>query len=214
MVMYHGPFCVTRQPFCDAPGNPGTVYPIIIREDTAVPLRHVIIEGPDGAGKTMLRDSLLKDLPYFTTHERAAQSVAGPNLSTLEEWVVLDTNNLSVQRPSIYDRHPLVSEPVYGPIVRNNLSGHFAQPWWVKSMTHRVASHALLVLCMPPLEEVIRNVFKTPGDQMLGVTDHITRIYAEYSRVYHTWPGVLLRRDYTQTLYANTRDIIRRVTHA
>lgn len=161
-------------------------------------LRHVILEGPDGSGKTYLKEQILRDRPQFRPHVRAADSLAGPDLGTLSEWVINDTSSIATQRPSVYDRHPLVSEPIYGPICRNSVPGMFNKDWWVRSMSFRVAQSALLVVCMPPLVDVATSL-RHGGQHMDGVVENIDKIYAEYQRVWSTWPGVLVRHDYTRT---------------
>lgn len=168
-------------------------------------LRHIVVEGPDGAGKTTLIDKIVKGFGYVQ-HPRASRSVEGP-VADLDQWVVNDLNGLGKFPPSIFDRHPLISEPIYGPICRGKVPGNFNQTWWVNTMRARLACHALVILCLPPFDIVKDQA--TKAAQMPGVLDNLPRIYDAYQRM--TWVGVQMRYDRTRVDWMSMAPVLRQV---
>lgn len=77
----------------------------------------VVIEGPDGAGKSTLAAQLSKWLGLEIYHCSKDRTRDGMR----EE----DLHSIKTRRDMIHDRIHLISEPVYGPILRNSneLSG-------------------------------------------------------------------------------------------
>jgi hypothetical protein len=171
-------------------------------------IRHVIVEGPDGAGKTTLIGKLAADWPRMTIADRAVQS-DGSRIPKLDQWVIESANSAAARPKSIHDRHAIISEPIYGTLVRHKLPGMFAQPWWVNVMMQRMAMHALLILCLPPLSHVRENVKGNEGDQMSGVVDNIDAVWHAYNVL--PWPGVMMRYDYTTMNALTTAHIARKV---
>lgn len=149
---------------------------------------NVILEGPDGGGKTtLIRHFLQKGMRQ---HPRASHSTGGP-VPALDTWV---TNHSNPGTGWVFDRHPLISEPIYGPICRGKVPGQFNDPRWVEEETRRCAADNVLVLCLPPQAIARENAGK--DGQMVGVLDHYDEIYNAYLRLW--WPGVIIRYDYTR----------------
>lgn len=161
-------------------------------------MRHIIVEGPDGSGK----GNLIRDLRAhlgLPLHPRFVQSVGGPP-PDLDVMVMADCNTPAFNdghHTWVYDRHPLISEPIYGPIVRGEMLGSFRLPSWVDRMRVRVAQRSLVVFCIPPYVEVYNNVHG-PIEHMEGVDKRIYEIYGEYSRTHKLWPGPFIVHDYVQ----------------
>lgn len=160
-------------------------------------IKHLIVEGVDGSGKTTLRDRLLERLTDFRPHPRASESIGGP-VEHLDRWTQGNTMAMGIYPPSVYDRHPIISEPIYGPICRHLLPGMFNQPTWVHMMRNRVADNSLVVFCNPPLDVVAANVMRSRDRQMPGVVDNIRELHAEYNASMNGWPGLQIRYDYTR----------------
>lgn len=163
------------------------------------PPRHVIVEGPDGGGKTGMV-ARINSLGY-TTHERASSSIGGP-VYNLTAWFTKDINELEgpesdTYGPWVYDRHPLISEPIYAPIARHVMpQGRFGFSAWVKAQRQRIMPHMLVVWCIPDVATVQRNVFNNANDQMPGVLENIAQLHAEYMRLAQEWAGPALWWDY------------------
>lgn len=174
-------------------------------------MRHIIIEGPDGGGKTRLKEAVLTAFPSFLPHVRAADSLKGPVLESLANWVTDDLNSHTYAWNSwVYDRHPVISEPIYGPACRGGVPEMFAKAGWVSHMKTQLAHHCLLVICQPPLDVVIDHVKRDGDNQMPGVVDNIELIYAGYRHA--MWPGAMIRYDYTSMSASNVMGVIGRVT--
>lgn len=157
-------------------------------------LRHVIVEGPDGAGKTTFIDNLAQRRPELAIHKRASTSLGGP-VADLAQWVVRDVNTMPAQVKSIYDRHPIISEPIYANIrtVNPGLRGVWTTKAFAPQMKMRMSSWALLVVCLPPLAIVTNNIRQS--EQLAGVDENIGTLWHAYSML--SWPGVQIRYDYT-----------------
>ena len=149
----------------------------------------IILEGPDGAGKTTLLDDLLRRFPELEKGPRASDSIAGPvaDLSgyvdtTLAYW-------LSTPKPAclIYDRFPLISEPIYGPITRDKLPIEFTRKWMASRMRHFKAL-SLVVFVQPPLK-LVREALKVVPGQMVGVAEHINGIWHAYNALAASYSG-------------------------
>jgi hypothetical protein len=159
-------------------------------------LRHIVVEGPDGSGKTNMVNRLHETFG-FPIHTRASRSTTGP-LERVDLWAAHDVDTMADQPPSVYDRHPVISEPIYASLARNEMPhGSFIDPVWRKTMRANMAPHALLIICMPPLTVVEKNVMETSDNQMPGVLRNITAIYHAYRQAWDLWPGYARWWNYT-----------------
>lgn len=154
----------------------------------------IIVEGPDGAGKTTLIQELQYLHPGLEVHPRFCTSTGGP-IANLSEAVFKDTT----ARPTsfIYDRHPVVSEYVYRTAIQGpqELSDAFLSDAMAR-VRQRIAKHSLMIWCLPPLATVRRNIAGDVG-QMPGVEMNIDQIYALYRQHRVFWPGRSIVFDYT-----------------
>lgn len=178
--------------------------------------RRVVVEGMDGSGKDGLINSLYQlrsregtmstrtgGSPFFTLHERASTSLGGP-VAHLEEWVVSDLEDMSFNdKPFLYNRHPLISEPIYAPHRRINrgLQGSFRDPLWISAMRSYMSHHVVLVLCDPGWDAVQGNLFRDPTAHMPGVVENARKLYDKYTELPETWQGPVLVHNYRK----NTR---------
>lgn len=171
----------------------------------------ILLEGPDGSGKTTLLKELLNEhgdtleqRPRFSTPE-------GP----LSNLYVRVYNDLQDMRRSpvcgVYDRHPLVSEYVYGQAMPDReVNPDFLWPS-AAEMLRDFASRTLLVMCLPPLAEVHKNL-EDERVQMDGVRENVFRMYQAYQVLSLWWPNQrsLVTYDYTSNLsVAHTRAAVR-----
>jgi hypothetical protein len=162
-------------------------------------IRHVIVEGPDGSGKSGMVERLARDLPA-TVHPRASTSRGGP-ISDITSWHLIDLEQLEDGRPYgpwVYDRHPLISERRYAQNVRGcSPQGMYANSMWVTEQLKLLAQHAVMVWCLPPRSHVLGNVNRNSGEQMPGVVNGIINLYRVYARGTQDWPGYAVHWDYT-----------------
>lgn len=142
----------------------------------------VIVEGPDGGGKTTLVDKLCG---YFGTdvEERPCTSENGIDMASLKAWVERDMAR-PLHGPGIYDRYPLFSEPIYGPLTRGRMADGFNDFSWLNRMNRMLMQRQPVVIwCLPPVNEVLENIERnhdgtTP--HMAGVLRKARAIYDQY----------------------------------
>lgn len=144
----------------------------------------ILVEGMDGSGKSGMVTRISEKLK-IPIHQRAATSAGGP-INNLYEWVTEDVQSLRWQPFSVYDRHPLVSEYIYGPITRQHVDPRFYTSH-AQALTGIFAPSVLVVFCDPGPDEVFKNVLE--GKHMPGVTEHASRLYYAYKTFMHYWPG-------------------------
>lgn len=161
----------------------------------------IIVEGPDGAGKTTLISRLTSGILYdVSIGPRASHSTNGP-VDDLSRWV--DTNLLSWGHSElkIYDRYPLISEPIYGSIIRGEVDSHFTDKW-LRHRLNTFRSMTFVIWCIPPLKVVRANVtvsdHETPT-QMDGVAMNIDAIWSLYAMHAQMWIGPAMIYDYTKS---------------
>lgn len=159
----------------------------------------IILEGCDGAGKTTLLNMLTR-ATGLPAHERASSSTEGP-VKDLYLWTINDIASWHTQPLAIYDRHPLISEQIYGQAVRGGdlRPGFDAGNKYLAMMRRHMRREALIILCIPPLE-VVRENIAGEAEQMSGVAENVDYIYECYNNVLKFWPmdAHIARYDYTQ----------------
>lgn len=154
----------------------------------------IIVEGPDGAGKTNLINRLgerfqLDVHPKFV-HSTDYAGTAHDLFSRACRDVVEVHKDLL-----LYDRHPLISEYVYGPIIR----GEFPARVWTgpiaRQMVNRLAAKSFVVWCRPSNERLRSSV--SDERDMAGVSTLIDTIAGVYDTLSVMWPGLnTIKYDY------------------
>lgn len=145
----------------------------------------IIIEGMDNSGKTTLAKTLSSHFNYPLIHSCGYC----PNMLS---WA---RTSLSTQRHKIYDRHPCISEKVYGPVLRAD--NKFDSLEGVEILRRLIERRPLIIYCKPP-DFVIR---KNMGEQMDGVIDNVFALMLSYNRVmdFFRYVGLLIiKYDYTE----------------
>lgn len=158
--------------------------------------RHVLVEGMDGSGKDTLIEELLSLMPEMTMHARASTSLGGP-VANLEQWVVGDTLAMeNTLPPSLYNRHPIISEPIYAPVrgINAGLRGVWRNNVWIKTYQRVISLHAILVVCSPPFKVIEQNLLRSRDQHMPGVIEHMAYLDQKYRNL--MWPGVVIRYNY------------------
>lgn len=156
----------------------------------------IILEGPDGAGKTTLVQELQHHFPKMEVHPRFCTSKGGP-IADLAEEVYKDVKTYPTHY--IYDRHPVISEFIYSTTIPSrSLSSAFLSDTMGR-IRQRVALHSLVIWCIPPFSVVKRNIEQDQDTQMDGVASNIDRIYEQYLMHKLMWPGRSVNYDYTNS---------------
>lgn len=129
----------------------------------------IIIEGPDNTGKTTLIDQLSKEFNLPTI-----KSYRPPNLEAITRF-----HHWAKAAPvtPLMDRHPAISDLVYGPILRDHTS---SDPELVRSLRDQ----AYLVYCAPPLSTIQGSYLDRP--QLEGTHENLEAIISEYESLMST----------------------------
>ena len=173
----------------------------------------IVVEGPDGSGKTGLVESIVDQFGAELI-PRAVNS--GMDYTTdLCVW----TEN-SINRGNglyVYDRHQLISHLMYGPTIRRQLYGYFQDPVWLKDRLEKFWKlEPIVIVCLPPLETVIANV-KTDDTSKKALPDIEVfwwNYYIWYCQNYKR--PYVSRYDYTTTTWdgGSAKDITLRMIEA
>jgi predicted ATPase len=149
-------------------------------------MSRIILEGPDGGGKTTLLKVLTEAFPNVPVREKFVDSVNYTDPNTLFDRAFYDMMH-TTSGMQFYDRHPFISELVYGPQLR----GHLPTPVWsstrMRDIVRKLANTSLVIWCQPSRERLTSSV--TSAEQMNGVTSRIEHIAAAYDAVRALWPG-------------------------
>lgn len=135
----------------------------------------IVVEGPDGGGKTTLI-KVLEDYFEFPIAPRVVSQDAEA-LVDLKAWT--EANVAGGWSATIYDRHRLISEPIYGPILRNNSEPGFNDFMWLYNMNNMFRRcNPIVIYCLPPEAAVRSNVENDPDNKVIA--PKIKRIYRAY----------------------------------
>lgn len=140
----------------------------------------VVVEGPDGGGKSNLVERLVEatGLPIL---QRASDSEKGP-IANIGEYIENDLMfNHDVR--GIYDRHPLISELIYGPTCRGwmkwaDVASETDREWLTEMLALFYSYQPVLIYCLPPWYRVFDHVMASV--QMEGVRENCQEIYELY----------------------------------
>lgn len=136
----------------------------------------LIVEGPDGAGKTTLIEAIQE---YFGDIEVAPRVVSkdAEAMVDLQRWV--DKNLDEGFQYKLFDRHRLISEPIYGPALGRSANG-FNDLTWVgpRINTFYREVKPVIIYCLPDKGTVMRNIIDDPDNETIA--PHISSIYDAY----------------------------------
>lgn len=135
----------------------------------------IVVEGPDGGGKSTLAMRLSQDLDL-----PIAPRVVGTDTKPMVDLKLWTEENLQLGfHGKIYDRHRLISEPIYGAIKKRIEPGFDDIGWMRHNMLEFYLIQPVIIYCIPPKYTVIHNI--THGeDDNTAVADDIDQIYSAY----------------------------------
>lgn len=164
----------------------------------------LIVEGPDGSGKSTLVRRLSKDLNLPVASRVVSADTTA--LVDLAEWT--ERNVAAGFQHTIFDRHRLVSEPIYGPILRPRQETKFLDFGWMSNVVWQFyQAKPVIIYCMPDLRTVWANIVDPDTDNSVfqGRYSEVEAIYAAYINraVHDATRGVGRLYNYKSTVYAD-----------
>jgi hypothetical protein len=140
----------------------------------------IIVEGPDGAGKTTLVSQIEHD--WDITREPKQTSAQAVSLTPPGGWIEQQLAQGFGMR--LYDRFALISSPCYTMLENRTMVEPLTDPMWMKLQHYRLSQiDPVIIWCLPPLEIVKENLLRE-DDSGRGLIDHIEEIYLAYVAFY------------------------------
>jgi thymidylate kinase len=158
----------------------------------------IILEGPDGSGKTQLAKWLAEVYQLTYLRYPRLSSVSGPDGPGIIEW--WDEQIAANDPTCIYDRCFYISEPIYQLATPGREL--IADPQVMVHGVNRLANFApFFIFCLPPWEVTLSNI--GTRDRLDGVDDAaLKKIWWAYHTAYAHWSEILYHTvmvwDYTQ----------------
>lgn len=147
----------------------------------------IVVEGPDGSGKSSLAD-LLASRFNLVKAPRLAHSLFGP-INDLADGVMKSLEEQRGAEGMVYDRFAPISEAIYGSVVRQDIREGFSGPFMAHAWKSMMELNPLFIFCLPPYSTVVANLREV--DQMDGVMEHLYEVYHLYSAQAFTLQGLL-----------------------
>lgn len=125
----------------------------------------IVVEGCDNTGKSTLIQSLAERIKAPLARSYGKPKDSG-DIETWHWWA-----RACPQSPIILDRHPVISDLVYGPLLRGGT--HSSIEW-----AREFRGDMFLIYCRPPFHKVAESIDER--DQMEGVRERLANIYQSY----------------------------------
>lgn len=145
----------------------------------------VIIEGPDGGGKSPLVKRLHEDLgielseeAQFTKGQRNDPSYRTPNAVRLRTYRALTREVVGRKGPLLYDRL-FFSELIYSEAYGREVAFNYAEQVHIGRCLN--AFKVPVVFCVPPIQDILKRNLKVDEEQgMDSLQAKITQVYNTY----------------------------------
>ena len=134
----------------------------------------IVVEGPDGAGKSTLIDNLrLSSDRHYVSMRRSGPPKTLDEIVHIIRWI----ERLTGPTPLILDRHPFISEDIYGNVLRGKslLNGYSSIEDYQQHFRTFVDR---IIYCRPPTSIIMQKMHDNP--QLRGVHDKIEEITQQY----------------------------------
>lgn len=106
----------------------------------------IVVEGPDGSGKSTLVKAI--EAEFNVTVAPRVVSTDAEAMVDLKAWT--EVNVRHQHHGVVFDRHRLISEPIYGPILRSQPEPGFDSLGWLNAMFQLFyANKPTIIYCLP-----------------------------------------------------------------
>lgn len=141
-------------------------------------MKVIILEGPDGSGKTTLAKVLAEDHKYKIVHN------GPPETKELDLFYIGQLYGAnSDSKPTVFDRLHL-GERIYGNVMRNK---SLINPMEEKIIErHSEAMDAQIVLCLPPWRIVLENWVRNAANEYVDSVAKLETIYDAYLKLLYS----------------------------
>lgn len=131
----------------------------------------IVVEGPDGAGKSTLIEAARQKRQYFVRFQSSGPPPDKKAVIQTLFWLQSFPGNI----PLVCDRIPCISDRVYGPILRNT-DLFVGMP-----LDFGLAKCSTLIYCRPPTSVLLKNALE--GVHLEGVRERQEHIVQAYDQL-------------------------------
>lgn len=175
----------------------------------------IIVEGPDGTGKTTLAKQLVEDLELEYRRPPSLSSTHGPDDAVIRWW----DEEIRKGELAVYDRCFYISEFIYQPNTRDRalLCGADKMVSGLRSLE---SASPMFIFCLPPFDAQVDIIHQADRDRLRGLDEsgevkvawmyhYVAHLFGE---LYFDWT---LRYDWMNgDHYGRTVDAVRQYTRA
>jgi hypothetical protein len=117
----------------------------------------IIVEGPDGAGKSTLVSRI--EVDWNLTRVPKAVTSTAESLFPIGKYIEDELAKGFSMR--VYDRFALISSPRYLMFENRTFVDPMTNPDWLKIQHHRLSRiDPVIIYCLPPLDTVVKNLMR------------------------------------------------------
>lgn len=168
----------------------------------------IVVEGPDGGGKSTLIDNLrLSCSRHYVNLRRSGPPKMLEEIKSVVRWVEkFDPDGLG-PTPLILDRHPFISEAIYGPVLRGN--SLLVDYYTMHDLEHHFCRFVdRIIYCRPPTSVIMQKMQDNP--QLRGVVENIEEITRQYDhtmKLISHWGVKVFDYDWTVGACTDSRNV-------
>lgn len=156
----------------------------------------MIVEGPDGSGKsTLIRNLRATSKNYFWIASSSGRPRTVPEIEQALHWL---GQALYLKIPIVCDRFPLISESIYGPILRHSSLLSHIPPADHERYEELLKHVDRIIYCRPTILTMRNNLKSEP--QLAGVEKNLEHIVGAYDSLMRSLEesSFVFRYDYTK----------------
>jgi hypothetical protein len=164
----------------------------------------IIVEGPDGGGKTTLARALAQDFnrKYTRPEQALLSSVDGPTPGLVEWWDHELAQGDQYLAHRVYDRCFYISDPIYQMAVEDR-ELLIPPPTLAHGIMRLWNAEPVIIFCLPDFGITLTNVRAENRERLRGVSAQaLSKIWNMYWATYAMWSNALYDQvilyDYTE----------------